>query len=276
MKIALLQSPLAWGDPRENLCHFDRKTAECGDCDLILLPEMFASGSMMVKKPAEIALADKEAVAAAYPGIEQKMLEWAKRQDALVMGSTVCREGGRYYNRLIAAFPEGYCRYYDKRHCFRMGGENEHFTPGERQLVFSFRGMRIAAFICYDLRFPVWCRNTADYDLAVFVANWPQSRSEVWKTLLKARAIENQSFVAGVNCVGKDGNGLVYSGDSLVIDARGAEIGSAPPGAEAIVRATLDVADLRRFRKKFPLLDDRDGFLFFLSLFAIIQTFVLI
>ena len=171
-------------------------------------------------------------------------------------------ENGKYYNRLIAAFPEGNCRYYDKRHCFRMGGENEHFTPGDRQLTFEFRGVKIAAFICYDLRFPVWCRNTQNYDLAVFVADWPESRREVWKTLLKARAIENQAFVAGVNCVGEDDNGLTYSGDSMVADARGREVGSTSPGNEAIIRVELDIEKLRQFRKKFPVLDDRDDFLF--------------
>ena len=168
MKIALVQSPLAWGELQENLQNFDKKMAECEDCDVILLPEMFTSGCMMIKKSAEVAFAAKESVANAYPVVEEKMLAWAKRQHALVMGSTVYRENGKYYNRLIAAFPEGNCRYYDKRHCFRMGGENEHFTPGDRQLTFEFRGVKIAAFICYDLRFPVWCRNTQNYDLAVF------------------------------------------------------------------------------------------------------------
>ena len=219
MKIALVQSPLVWGKLQENLQNFDKKMAKSEDCDVILLPEMFTSGCMMIKKSAEVAFAAKESVANAYPVVEEKMLAWAKRQHALVMGSTVYRENGKYYNRLIAAFPEGNCRYYDKRHCFRMGGENEHFTPGDRQLTFEFRGVKIAAFICYDLRFPVWCRNTQNYDLAVFVANWPESRREVWKTLLKARAIENQAFVAGVNCVGEDDNGLTYSGDSMVADA---------------------------------------------------------
>ena len=262
MKIALVQSPLVWGKLQENLQNFDKKMAECEDCDVILLPEMFTSGCMMIKKSAEVAFAAKESVANAYPVVEEKMLAWAKRQHALVMGSTVYRENGKYYNRLIAAFPEGNCRYYDKRHCFRMGGENEHFTPGDRQLTFEFRGVKIAAFICYDLRFPVWCRNTQNYDLAVFVANWPESRREVWKTLLKARAIENQAFVAGVNCVGEDDNGLTYSGDSMVADARGMEIGSTSPGNEAIIRVELDIEKLRQFRKKFPVLDDRDDFLF--------------
>ena len=228
MKIALVQSPLVWGKLQENLQNFDKKMAKSEDCDVILLPEMFTSGCMMIKKSAEVAFAAKESVANAYPVVEEKMLAWAKRQHALVMGSTVYRENGKYYNRLIAAFPEGNCRYYDKRHCFRMGGENEHFTPGDRQLTFEFRGVKIAAFICYDLRFPVWCRNTQNYDLAVFVANWPESRREVW----------------------------------MVADARGREVGSTSPGNEAIIRVELDIEKLRQFRKKFPVLDDRDDFLF--------------
>ena len=215
MKIALVQSPLVWGKLQENLQNFDKKMAKSEDCDVILLPEMFTSGCMMIKKSAEVAFAAKESVANAYPVVEEKMLAWAKRQHALVMGSTVYRENGKYYNRLIAAFPEGNCRYYDKRHCFRMGGENEHFTPGDRQLTFEFRGVKIAAFICYDLRFPVWCRNTQNYDLAVFVA-----------------------------------------------DARWREVGSTSPGNEAIIRVELDIEKLRQFRKKFPVLDDRDDFLF--------------
>ena len=217
MKIALVQSPLAWGELQENLQNFDKKMAECEDCDVILLPEMFTSGSMMIKKSAEVAFAAKESVANAYPVVEEKMLAWAKRQHALVMGSTVYRENGKYYNRLIAAFPEGNCRYYDKRHCFRMGGENEHFTPGDLQLTFEFRGVKIAAFICYDLRFPEWSWNHGEYDVAIYIANWPESRRDDWNRLLRERAIENEAYVIAVNCAGPDLTGLMYRGESCVI-----------------------------------------------------------
>ena len=217
MKIALVQSPLAWGELQENLQNFDKKMAKSEDCDVILLPEMFTSGCMMIKKSAEVAFAAKESVANAYPVVEEKMLAWAKRQHALVMGSTVYRENGKYYNRLIAAFPEGNCRYYDKRHCFRMGGENEHFTPGDRQLTFEFRGVKIAAFICYDLRFPEWSWNHGEYDVAIYIANWPESRRDDWNRLLRERAIENEAYVIAVNCAGPDLTGLMYRGESCVI-----------------------------------------------------------
>lgn len=260
MNIVLIQSSLVWGNVEENLKAFDTKLAKCKKCDLILLPEMFTSGCMMVKKSPEVAIAEKVNVAARYEEVRQMMLKWAAQADAVVAGSTVYEEGGRYYNRLIAAFPDGHCDYYDKRHCFRMGGEQEHFAAGSQQLVFDFRGARVAAFICYDLRFPVWCRNTQQYDIALFVANWPESRREVWKTLLKARAIENQSFVAAVNCVGTDANGLRYAGDSMLLDARGNILAAAKEYKEELVTADCNIADLHTFRQKFAVLDDRDLF----------------
>lgn len=260
MKIALVQSALSWGNVEENLKNFGKKTAVCSGCDLILLPEMFTAGCMMVKKSKEEAEAEKVRIASYYGRVRREMLQWAAGTGAMVIGSTVCEEGERYYNRLIAAFPEGKCLYYDKRHCFRMGGENEHFSGGTRRLVFEFRGVKIAVFICYDLRFPVWSRNTEEYDLAVYIANWPESRREVWKTLLRARAIENQCYVAGVNCVGRDGNGLLYTGDSALIDAKGVVVAGAREGAEEAVITEMDTEALKVFRKKFALLGDRDEF----------------
>lgn len=260
MKIALVQTSLNWGNVDENIEHFNRLIGECRECDVILLPEMFVSGCMMVKQSVDVAEAVKQRVALRFDEVCEWMQQWAEEQDALVMGSTVYATEGKYYNRLIAAFPDKSCKFYDKRHCFRMGGENEHFSAGNKSLIFDFRGVRIAAFICYDLRFPVWCRNTARYDLAVFVANWPESRREVWKILLQARAIENQAYVAGVNCVGIDNNGLRYSGDSALVDPRGQRIGRAEAFAEKVVVAELDMEKLREFRHKFAVLDDRDHF----------------
>lgn len=260
MKIALVQSSIAWGRVEENLERFDCKLSEGLGCDLVLLPEMFTSGCMMVKKAWEVAAAEKAAVAARYEKTRGRMLEWAARQDAVVMGSTVCREGEAYYNRMVVAFPDGHCLYYDKRHCFRMGGEQEHYRAGGERMVFDFRGVKIAAFICYDLRFPVWCRNAEGYDLAVFVANWPETRREVWNTLLKARAIENQAYVAAVNCVGEDANGLRYAGDSSLWDARGVPVCRAGKYAEEIAVAECDLQALYAFRRKFAVLEDRDAF----------------
>ncbi len=260
LKIALIQSSLVWGDVSRNLSDIDRKLREAGEWDIVLLPEMFPAGAMMVKREAEEMIVERERIAGCYEEVKRKMQEWACRSGALVMGSTVCREGERYYNRLIAAFPDGETKYYDKRHCFRMGGENEYFTPGQERLVFEYKGVTIAAFICYDLRFPVWSRNVEKYDLAVYIANWPASRRNVWQTLLRARAIENQCYVAGVNCVGTDNSGLVYSGDSALIDAKGEIVRAAYEGKEEIVVAGLDLEALAMFRKKFAVLDDRDSF----------------
>lgn len=259
-KIALIQSSLVWGNEEQNLRDFDEKLANSLGCDIILLPEMFISGCMMVKKDKSIADALKKKTAAYFDRTVEVMGEWAQRQDALLMGSTVYEENARFYNRLIVAFPDGQCLYYDKRHCFRMGGENEHFTPGDRRLVFDFRGIKIAAYICYDLRFPVWSRNTEGYDLAVYVANWPESRREVWRTLLRARAIENQAFVAGVNCVGTDDNGLSYAGDSMLVNARGEIVSVGEEFKEQTIIGGIDVNELHDFRRKFSVLDDRDSF----------------
>ncbi len=260
LKIALVQSSLVWGDVDRNLGEFDRKLRESDGWDVVLLPEMFPAGAMMVRWEAEAMKAERERIAGYYEEVRRKMREWAEKTGALVMGSTVCRKEECYYNRLIAAFPDGEMKYYDKRHCFRMGGENEYFTPGRSRLVFEYKGVRIAAFICYDLRFPVWSRNAEGYDLAVYVANWPASRRKVWQTLLQARAMENQCYVAGVNCVGTDSNGLVYAGDSVLIDAKGEIVKAACEGKEEILVADLNMELLTAFRKKFAVLDDRDSF----------------
>lgn len=260
MKIALLQSSLVWGQVEENLRCFDRKLSGPLGCDLILLPEMFTSGCMMVKKTPEEVVAEKMEFASYYEETRSRMMMWAQKQNAVVAGSVVCREEEKYYNRMVVAFPDGRTFYYDKRHCFRMGGENEHYTAGDKRLVFEFRGVKIAVFICYDLRFPVWCRNVDDYDLAVFVANWPDSRRDVWNTLLKARAIENQCYVAAVNCVGEDGYGLRYAGDSAIWDARGRQLCVAAEYRDDILIGECDLQSLYDFRRKFAVLEDRDAF----------------
>lgn len=261
MKLALVQSVLVWGNVEQNLKSFDVKLSEYLGCDVIVLPEMFTTGCMLVKREVEMVRNEQALTATSYERVLQKMLLWAKRQKALVMGSTVYREGEKYYNRLLVAYPDGRVNHYDKRHCFRMGGENEYFTAGDRRLVFEYKGIKIAAFICYDLRFPVWSRNVEGYDLAVYVANWPSSRREIWKTLLKARAIENQCYIAGVNCVGFDNNGLYYAGDSMLLDACGNEIIKAAEGEEKVLKGELDPEGLHLFRKKFNVLEDRDLFI---------------
>lgn len=259
-KIALIQSFLVWGDEEQNLRNFDKKLIKPLGSDIILLPEMFISGSMMVKKDKSVADTLKKKTASYFDKTVEMMQGWALRQDALIMGSTVYEEHAKYYNRLVVAFPDGQCLYYDKRHCFRMGGENEYFTAGNSRLVFDFRDIKIAAFICYDLRFPVWSRNTEVYDLAVYVANWPESRRDVWRTLLRARAIENQAFVAGVNCVGTDDNGLKYAGDSMLVNARGEVVIAGEDFKEQIIVADINTDELHEFRRKFSVLEDGDSF----------------
>lgn len=251
MKIVLIQADLVWEDVSENLRQFGERVFTCPVCDLILLPEMFTSGFTM---------AGKGLVALRYDDVRVTMQEWAERKSAVVMGSTVYGEGGMYYNRMLVVFPDGRCRSYDKRHCFTPGGESGHFTAGNRRLVFEFKGIKVAVFICYDLRFPVWSRNVDGYDLAVYVANWPESRRSVWKTLLCARAIENQSFVAGVNRVGTDGNGLCYAGDSMLVDAKGDVVGECVSYKEDIKCVEIYPEELYELRQKFPVLEDRDEF----------------
>ncbi len=260
MKIALIQTSLIWGNVEENLRLCADRVAGCNGCDLILLPEMFTFGSMMAKVPREVADVEKKEVAGRFPEVQQKMQEWAMQRHAVVAGSTVYEENGIYYNRLIAAFPDGHSLFYDKRHCFRMGGEKEHFSGGNHHLVFDFRGVRIAAFICYDLRFPVWCRNTRGYDLAFFVANWPEARRQAWEVLLRARAVENQAYIAGVNCVGCDHNGILYAGDSFVADPWGNIRKKAREYEEETVMVECDMAALRDYRRRFAVLEDRDEF----------------
>ena len=261
MKIALVQSSLVWGDIEKNLALFDRKLAGIGACDVILLPEMFTSGSMLVKQDKRVADAEKNKTAACYERVRRLMSEWAEKRDALVMGSTVYNEGESYYNRMIVAFPDGKNLYYDKRHCFRMGGENEHFTAGRRHLFFDFRGVRIATFICYDLRFPVWSRNVNnEYDLLIYVANWPVPRRRVWDILLQARALENISYVCGVNRIGTDGNQMLYNGGSVIYSPKGDLLASVPDHEEGTATATLDLSVLREFRQKFPAWKDAECF----------------
>ncbi|MDR0983125.1 MAG: amidohydrolase [Culturomica sp.] len=260
MKVALIQMEICWGDVEANLQRLSERFSDDLGCDIILLPEMFAVGSLMTRKNSSETRSLFEKTALYWERICSAMTVWARRQNALVMGSAVCSEGDKLYNRMIAAMPDGGYLFYDKRHCFTTSGENEYITSGNRRQIFEFRGLKVATFICYDLRFPVWSRNREKYDLAVYVANWPTSRRDVWMTLLKARAVENQCYVAGVNCVGTDVDGLHYSGDSMLVDARGCIVASASPDNEEILKAEINIEQLSTLREKFPVLNDMDEF----------------
>jgi omega-amidase len=253
MRVTLVQQPLAWQAPDENRRRFEALLAPlAGATDLVMLPETFTTGFTME--------AERAAEPAGGP-TPQWLRRLADRLGAAVTGSAVTADEGHYYNRLLWVEPGGGLRHYDKRHLFRMGGEHEHFTPGGVAWTVEWRGFRICPLICYDLRFPVFSRRRPDldYDLLVYVANWPAARAYAWRQLLIARAIENQAFVAGVNRTGPDGCGIEYRGGSQVCDFLGqplVELGAAP----ALHTVELDLQALRAFRERFPAHLDADRF----------------
>jgi predicted amidohydrolase len=253
LRVSLVQQPLLWHDPQGNRTRFGELLAPlAGRTDLVILPETFTTGfSMEVEALGEEALGPS--------------VDWLRAQaaalDAAVTGSVIAREGTRYYNRLLWALPTGELRHYDKRHLFRMGREHEHFTAGRAAWTVMWRGLRICPLVCYDLRFPVFSRRRADldYDLLIYVANWPTARVEAWKLLLRARAVENQAFVVGVNRSGADGNGVAYPGASAAIDYLGRTLASLEDAA-GVTTTILDGAALASFRDKFPAHLDADRF----------------
>ena len=254
LRLALLQADLLWQDAAANRAAFDLRLAalQPGATDLVILPEMFSTGFSM--QPGDLA----EPV----DGPTARWLrDWAARLDAAVVGSVMTRDAGRSVNRLWFATPDGALSHYDKRHLFRMAGEHEHYAAGAQGLVVEFRGWRIAPLVCYDLRFPVWSRRRPgyDYDLLLYVANWPARRAYAWRQLLIARAIENQCYVAGVNRVGADGNGIAHDGDSAVHDFLGMPLATLG-GASSTGQVALDPAALAEFRERFPAHLDADRF----------------
>jgi len=253
LRVTLVQQPLAWHDPQANRARFEELLLPlAGRTDLAVLPETFTTGfSMEVERIAE----PTAGASAAW------LMRLAATLDAAVTGSVVTLEAGRYYNRLLWATPGGELRHYDKRHLFRMGHEHQHFTAGAEAWTVPWRGLRICPLVCYDLRFPVFSRRRAalDYDLLLYVANWPAARAAAWRALLPARAIENQAYVVGVNRVGADGRGVPYAGDSVVLDFLGRPLAEAGGGA-ALLTVELDAAQLAAFRESFPAHLDADRF----------------
>lgn len=258
LRVSLVQGDTRWHDAPANRDHY-RGLIEplAGRSDLIVLPETFLSGfTNAIETQAE----DMAGEGLAW------LRDMAARTGAVVTGSLVIGEAGRVVNRLVWMQPEGQFHTYDKRHLFRMAGEHERYAPGRDPLIRELKGWRVRAEICYDLRFPVWLRNRWDagagrpeYDLILFVANWPAVRRHAWRSLLRARAIENLACCIGVNRVGTDGNGLAYSGDSVVLDALGqplVELG----GAEQVATLTLDPEPMLQHRERFPAWRDADAF----------------
>ncbi len=252
LKITVLQQPLEWMDGAANLRFFDELLAGIDGRDLIILPEMFTTGFAM------------EAAKSSLP--EAQVVSWlqakAKVAHAMVAGSAALQTEKGAVNRFLLVEPNGTVHHYDKRHLFRMAGEHEHYLAGERREIIEWRGWRILPQVCYDLRFPVFSRNQNDYDLALYVANWPAPRALHWQALLQARAIENQAYVAGCNRVGTDGNGHQYSGDSRIISPQGEILAAGEPHQPARLDADLSLEKVREYREKFPAWRDADSFSF--------------
>jgi omega-amidase len=258
LQISLLQLDLRWENPQSNYDLIEKKIASLPiGQDIIILPEMFTTGFTMNTSVAEEFSPEMTSL--------QKMREWSEKTNAAISGSISVKEGSDFFNRLFFVRPDGTFEYYDKRHLFRLSDENNYFTKGKDPKVIEWRTWRIKPLICYDLRFPVWSRNyiheneEADYDFLFYVASWPAIRSFPWKSLLTARAIENQVYCAGVNRCGKDGAGFDYNGDSLVFDPLGEIIGNGG-SEESVVSVKLSAEELKAFRKKFPVLKDGDSF----------------
>ncbi|MFT5997707.1 MAG: omega-amidase [Neolewinella sp.] len=252
LNVTLLQSTIAWQNPAANLQHYAALMEQIdGPTDLIILPEMFTTGFTM----------DPYSNAEGMDGLGvQWLTEQAAERNAVITGSLVIEEAGKFYNRLIWMQPDGAYQTYDKRHLFAMAGEHEHYEAGRERLVVKHKGWRICPMVCYDLRFPVWTRNNDAYDLLIYTANWPNKRSYDWNTLLKARAIENQCYVVGVNRVGTDVNGHEYNGDSCVIDPGWQQTLYHVEKVEAVHTETLSGEHLLEVRRQLPFLEDRDGF----------------
>jgi omega-amidase len=250
LTVTIVQSELVWEDPAANLELFGRQLAGlAGKTDLVVLPEMFSTGFSMTPQPVARTM-DSAAV--------RWLQETAAALDAHLVGSLMIVEGGCYFNRLMWASPTGELHTCDKRHLFRMLGEDKVYTGGQTLLTVTVRGWKIRPFVCYDLRFPAWSRNLDNaYDVSIFVANWPAKRAEHWKALLKARAIENLSYAIGVNRVGTDGNGLAYSGDSTVIDPVGNTLFTIHH-EPAVRTVTLSREILENWRRDFPAWMDAD------------------
>jgi len=251
LRVTLVQTELAWQDPAANrqrlAAHLHGLVSHT---DLVALPEMFSTGFSM----------DAAALAEDMAG---PTIGWMREEAAalgcVITGSLIIREQGRCYNRLVWARPDGTLQHYDKRHLFRIAGEQDHYVAGGRRLVVELKGWRVCPMICYDLRFPVWSRNRDDYDLLLYVANWPQRRAHAWSTLLKARAIENLSYVVGVHGIGRDGNGAAYAGDSGALEFLGRTLSSGGGGGR-VETAVLDLESLHAYRRSFPVHLDADRF----------------
>ncbi|MCM4150556.1 amidohydrolase [Arenibacter sp. N53] len=250
LKVAIIQSSLVWENPEKNRENFSNKLDSItSDVDLIVLPEMFTTAFTM--DPQHIAKEEGD-----------KTVRWmqkeAQKKNVAITGSMVFFADGHYYNRLWFVEPNGKSSYYDKRHTFTLAGEDKIYNRGRKRIIIDYKGFRICPLICYDLRFPVWARNSENYDVLIFVANWPKPRINAWDALLKARAIENMAYVIGVNRTGSDNSGHIYPGHSTVIDVLGNLVVFSEE--DTVLYATLNKKHISEAREKLKFLDDRDHF----------------
>ena len=252
LNITLIQTSLFWENVEKNLCHFDKLISKISDTDIILLPEMFNTAFC----PNSNQLAET---------MEGKTVSWmkevVKNKNSAIAGTLMVKEGGKIFNRLVWISKNGTIQTYDKYHLFSLIKEERYITKGEKRLIIQEQCWKICPLICYDLRFPVFSRNDVDYDLLIYLANWPVKRIDAWDTLLKARSIENQCYVIGLNRVGKDGNGIPFNGHSKVFDAFGKELLSATDNKEKILQIEISLDDLKLKRRQMNFLQDRDDFI---------------
>jgi omega-amidase len=252
LNITLIQTEILWEQINKNLERIATIIQNMNqETDIIILPEMFTTGFSMNPQ-------------SCYDTMNGKTIKWMKELSrdcsSAICGSFIVKENDRYYNRLVFMQEDGNSISYDKRHLFSITGEDKYFSAGQKRVVIDHKGWKIMPLICYDLRFPVWSRNRNEYDLMIYIANWPDSRSQAWRSLLVARAIENQSYSIGVNRVGNDYNKTSYSGDSMVVDPTGTIISQMFPYKESYKRVTLSYEKIIEYKKKFPFLNDADKF----------------
>ncbi len=252
LKVTLIQADLIWEDAKQNRSNFDSKISQLREStDLIVLPEMFTTGFTM--QPQNV-----------FETMNGPSIQWMKNiaseKQAAITGSLVIQENENFYNRLLFVHPNGTVETYDKRHTFTLAGEDKVYDSGKEKLLVDYKGWKICPMICYDLRFPVWARNAEDYDVLIYVANWPKPRINAWDALLKARAIENMSYCIGVNRVGVDINDYEYSGHSAVYDVLGNKMTNIAPNNEEIFQINLTKSHVTKYREKLQFLNDRDHF----------------
>lgn len=251
LTITTVQTDINWLNVSENLLSLENKLKNIKNTDLILLPETFATGFAIKLDVAE-------------DTTDGPIITWLIKQSSIlntvIAGSVLVKHNNKKVNRFYWVWPDGTIKFYDKRHLFRLGNEGAHVIAGEKREIFKIKGVRILPLVCYDLRFPVWARSTNDYDVMVNVANWPAARRNIWDTLLQARAMENQSYVVGINRVGDDGNGTAHTGGTAIYDFTGEPLFQAKDNVCDITTTTINIEKLEEFKKAFPAYLDADNF----------------